>query len=217
MADTPTASPVRVMLVDDHPVVRAGYRRLLEHEPGLQVVGEHGDVATALHALDAAPDAAPDVIVVDLAMPELGGLELVREVHARHPATRVLVFSMHDTPAIVAEALRLGAAGFVTKGSAPEQLVRCVGQVGEGRDCVLSSDLAERQMNERQHAEEPLTAKEAAVLRLLAAGQSVPGIARTLGLSPKTVSNYQTMLRHKLGARTAIELLHCARARGHVA
>ncbi|CAD5367003.1 DNA-binding response regulator in two-component regulatory system wtih UhpB [Rubrivivax sp. A210] len=208
---------LRVMLVDDHPVVRAGYRRLLELESDLQVVAEHGDVDTALEALADLPAGGLQVVVVDLAMPRRSGLDLLREVGQRHPAIRVLVFSMHDNAAIVAEALRLGAAGFVTKGSAPEELVQCVRRVMAERAPVLSSDLAARHVLQQHRDEEPLTLKEMEVLRLLAAGDSVQAIAEALQLSPKTVSNYQTVLKHKLGAGTAIELLRHARERGYVA
>lgn len=212
-----SVSPVRVMLVDDHPVVRAGYRRLLELEPDLQVVDEHCGVDAALQAIGPGSTVLPQVIVVDLAMPRRSGLELVREVRQCHPAIRVLVFSMHDNTAIVAEAIRLGAAGFVTKGSAPEELVHCVRRVMAERAPVLSSDLSARHVLQEHRDEEPLTLREIEVLRMLAAGESLQAIGEALDLSPKTVSNYQTIVKHKLGATTAIELLRHARERGYVA
>jgi DNA-binding NarL/FixJ family response regulator len=209
--------PLRIMLVDDHPVVRAGYRRLLELEPDLRVVAEHGDVDAALQSIGQDPALDPQVIVVDLAMPRRNGLELVSELHRRRPSIRVLVFSMHDQPAVVAEALRLGAAGFVTKGSVPEELVRCVRRVMAERGPVLSSDLAARRVLQPHRTEEPLSPRELEVLQRLAAGDSLQVIGTALQISPKTVSNCQTAIRQKLGAVTPIELLRCARERGLLA
>jgi DNA-binding NarL/FixJ family response regulator len=209
--------PLRVMLVDDHPVVRAGYRRLLELEPDLRVVAEHGDVDSALQSIGQDPALDPHVIVVDLAMPRRNGLELVRELHRQRPSIRVLVFSMHDQPAIVAEALRGGAAGFVTKSCVPEELVRCVRRVMSERPPVMSSDLAGRKVLQQHRDEEPLSAREREVLRRLAAGDSLQAIGMALQISPKTVSNCQTALRQKLGALTPVELLRSARERGLLA
>ncbi len=217
MTGTAPGLRLRVMLVDDHPVVRAGYRRLLELEPDFEVVGEYGDVDAALEALAACADELPQAVVIDLAMPRRGGLELVRELRQRHPGVRALVFSMHDTPAIVSEALRLGAAGFVTKGSPPEELVRSLRCVGVQKAPVLSSDLAARHVLQQDADAERLTLKEIEVLRLLAAGEPLQAIAEALQLSSKTVSNYQTSIKHKLGASTPIELLRYARERGYVA
>lgn len=217
MVENVPGARLRVMLVDDHPVVRAGYRRLLELEPDFEVVGEYGGVDEALEALAASAEDPPHAVVIDLAMPRRGGLELVRELRQRHPGVRALVFSMHDTPAIVSEALRLGAAGFVTKGSPPEELVRSLRRAGAQTAPVLSSDLAARHVLRQEADADPLTLKEVEVLRLLAAGEPLQAIADALQLSSKTVSNYQTAIRHKLGASTAIELLRYARERGYVA
>jgi two-component system, NarL family, response regulator FusR len=217
MSSSPSTSALRVMLVDDHPVVRSGYRRLLELEQDVCVVAEHGDVDAALASLCAPEAMLPEVVVVDLAMPRRSGLELVREVRERQLAVRVLIFSMHDNSAVVGEALRLGAAGFVTKSSAPEELVRCLRCVRHHRGPVLSSDLVVRRLQGGIVEDEPLTLKELEVLRRLALGEAVSVIAETMKLSPKTVSNYQTNLKHKLGASTAIELMRYARERGYVA
>ena len=129
--------PVRVMLVDDHAVVRAGYRRLLADEPDLQVVAEHADAESAHAALVALPEATVEVLVLDLSMPGRSGLDLLRRVHQRWPALRVLGFSMHDSPAVVAQALAAGAAGFIKKSSEPALLVGAVGRVERGEVGVL--------------------------------------------------------------------------------
>jgi DNA-binding NarL/FixJ family response regulator len=213
---------VGVMLVDDHAVVREGYRRLLQAEPGLQVLAEHGDAESAQATLERQALgllAAPvQVAVVDLGLPGRGGLELTRRIAQRWPAVRVLVFSMHDHPATVAQALDAGAAGYVTKTSAPQLLVAAVRRVAAGERGVLSPDVA-------QHASAPsaqaphmrLSPREYDVLQGLLAGTTLEAIAQRLCISPKTVSNLQTQIRTKLGVATAMELLHYAQQHGLVA
>lgn len=207
---------LRVILVDDHPVVRAGYCRMLELEPDIRVVGEYGSVDAVLVALGDF-DPPPDVVVVDLAMPQRNGMELIRELRTRAPQVRALVFSMHDSSSIVGEALRQGAAGFVTKQCAPEELVASLRRVMVETAPVLSGDLASRHVLQLEEQVEPLSAKEIAVLQRLAAGETLQAISAVLQLSPKTVSNYQTSLKHKLGATNAIELIRSARERGYIA
>lgn len=203
---------LRVMLVDDHAVVRAGYRRLLEDEPDLLVVSEHGDADAAYAALGRQAQGAADVLVLDLSMPGRSGLDMLRRASLRWPALRVLVFSMHDSPAMVAQALKAGAAGFVTKSSEPALLVDALRRVGRGEIGVLSPDLA--RAVDSPAAEPPhraLSGREFDVLRGLVEGLTLDQIAARMHLSSKTVSNYQTQIRQRLGLATAIELLHYAR------
>lgn len=199
------------MLVDDHAVVRTGYRRLLELEPDMQVVAEHADAQAAYVALQAAPEAV-DVLVLDLSMPGRSGLDLLRRATLHWPALRVLVFSMHDSVAMVVQALNAGAAGYVTKSSEPALLVDAVRRVARG-ERALSPDvqaaLAAAPGSLPPHLE--LGAREFDVLHLLLQGRSVETIARQLHLSPKTVANHQTAIRHKLGVANAVELLRYAR------
>lgn len=207
------AGPLRVMLVDDHAVVRAGYRRLLEDEPGLQVVAEFGDAESAYAALGSAAAASADVLVLDLSMPGRSGLDMLRRARLRWPRLRVLVFSMHDSPAMVAQALAAGAAGFITKSSEPALLVAALRRVAAGDEAVLSPDIA--QVMAAPSAAPPqqvMSAREFEVLRGLVEGLSVEQIAERLHLSPKTVSNYQTQVRQRLGLSTAVDLLRYARA-----
>lgn len=211
--------PHRVLLVDDHPVVRAGYRRLIELESDFVVVGECGDVDSALEALEAIEPVSPgrpNLLVVDLAMPRRSGLELVKEVRQRYRDMRTLVFSMHDNTAIVSEALRCGASGYVTKASAPEELIDALRRVSRQNMPVLSSDLASRHFLKPVEQEQPLSLKEIEVLRRLAAGDSLATIASSLQISPKTVSNYQTSLKTKLNVSTPVELMRYARDHGYV-
>ena len=201
------------MLVDDHAVVRAGYRRLLEDEPDLQVVGEHGDADAAYAALGSLPQGSADLLVLDLSMPGRSGLDMLRRARLRWPSLRVLVFSMHDSPAMVAQALQAGAAGFVTKSSDPALLVAALRRVARGETGVLSPDLAGAAGHPGaappQHA---LSAREFDVLRGLVDGLTLEQIAERLHLSPKTVSNHQTQIRQRLGVATAVDLLRYAQA-----
>lgn len=206
------AFPLRVMLVDDHAVVRTGYRRLLQDEPDLQVVGEYGDADAAYAALGRQPQGSADLLVLDLSMPGRSGLDMLRRARLRWPTLRVLVFSMHDSPAMVAQALKAGADGFVTKSSEPALLVAALRRLGRGETGVLSPDIAAAAA--APAAEPPqqvLSTREFDVLRGLVEGLSVEQIAERLHLSPKTVSNYQTQIRQRLGVATAVDLLRYAR------
>lgn len=206
-------APLRVMLVDDHAVVRAGYRRLLEDEGDVLVVSEHGDAESAYAALGITAAASADVLVLDLSMPGRSGLDMLRRARLRWPALRVLVFTMHDSPAMVAQALRAGAAGFVTKSSDPAVLVSALRRVARGDCPVLSPDIAAAATAPSAAApHQALSGREFEVLRGLVDGLSVDQIAERLRLSSKTVSNYQTQIRQRLGVSTAVELLRYAQA-----
>lgn len=204
--------PLRLMLVDDHAAVRAGYRRLLEDESNLVVVAEHGSADAAYAELAAQPVPAVDLLLLDLSMPGRSGLDVLRRVRLRWPVLRTLVFSMHESPAMVAQALQAGANGFVTKSSEPAELVRAVWRVAAGETSVLSADLAGAlQAPSAEPPHQALTAREFEVLRGLVEGLTLEQIAQRLHVSPKTVSNLQTQLRQRLGVATAVDLLRYAR------
>lgn len=199
------------MLVDDHAVVRTGYRRLLELEGDIAVVAEHADANGAQAALQRDDGAGVDVVVLDLSMPGRGGLDLLRRGSLRWPRLRWLVFSMHDSPAIVGQALRAGAAGFVTKSSEPDELVHSLRRVAAGQVPVLSADVAAAAATPAsQPPHMALSAREFEVLRLLVQGGTPADIGQRLHLSPKTVSNLQTHIRQRLGVGNAVELLRYA-------
>lgn len=205
---------MKVMLVDDHAVVRAGYRRLLELEPDCEVVAEYAGADAALNALARTDGRGVDVLVLDLSMSGRGGLDLLRRASLRWPALPVLVFSMHDSAAMVTQALRAGAAGFVTKSSEPDELVQAVRRVAAGAVGVLSQDIAGLAQKGARAPHEMLSVREFQVLLGLVAGEEVEAIAERLHLSSKTVSNYQTLIRQKLGVSTAVELLRYAQQHG---
>ena len=201
---------IRVLLVDDHPVVRSGYLRLLDQAGGITVIAEADDADSGYAAFAAQ---APDVTVTDLAMPGGGGLALIRRVLLRDPRARVLVFSMHDGPMLVQRALEAGARGFVTKASPPECTVDAVRALHAGQR-YLSPDLAPALLQHDALREmerlATLSAREFEVFRLLAQGHSVGECADTLKLSPKTLANHQTVVKEKLGISTSAALVHLA-------
>ena len=206
---------IRVLLADDHPVVRTGYRRLLEQAGDIDVIGEAGDGNTAYVMFVAS---MPDVLVTDLSMAGSGGLELIRRVLQRAPEARVLVFSMHDGALLVRRALEGGARGFLTKASSPDCLVVAIRALHAGQR-YLGPDLPPALLQRDVHFETErlaaLSVREFEVFRLLAQGHSSAECAAALNLSPKTVANLQSMIKEKLGVATSAALAHLA-LRHHV-
>jgi two-component system, NarL family, invasion response regulator UvrY len=194
-----------VLLVDDHAVVREGYRRLLERQGDIEVVGEAEDAAAA-HASFCR--LKPQIVVMDITLPGTTGIEAMRRMLAHDPGARVLIFSMHEEAIFATHALQAGAAGYLTKASAPDALVQAVHSIASGKKYVsadIARKLALRELEAREAGE--LTEREFEVLQLLAQGRSIKDIAESMGLNPKTVANHQSAIKSKLGAETAIDLL----------
>lgn len=201
---------IRVLLADDHPVVRSGYLRLLDQAADIQVIAEAGDANAAYAAFTTHQ---PDVVVTDLAMPAGGGLELLRRVLLRDAQARALVFSMHDAPVLVRRALQAGARGFLTKASPPECLVDAVRELHAGRRYLgreLSPSLLDRHPHDEAERLAELSTREFEIFRLLAQGHSAAECAVALKLSPKTIANVQTAIKEKLGVITSAALVHLA-------
>jgi DNA-binding NarL/FixJ family response regulator len=203
------AKTLRIAIADDHAVVRAGYRRLLELDEGIEVVAEFADGESAYRWLCANP---ADILILDLSMPGRDGFATLQRLRYRVPSLRVLVFTMHDSPALAAQALRLGASGYVTKSSPPESLVDAVRSVGAG-GCPLSEDVAQARQtnppsNDLPHRQ--LSPREFDMFLLFAEGASVEEIAASRFLSAKTVANYQTTIRHKTGCANALAMYRYA-------
>jgi two-component system, NarL family, invasion response regulator UvrY len=200
-------TPIRIILVDDHAVVRAGFRRLLEQQPDIQVVADAGD---GDHAYSLFVEHEPDVVVMDLSMPGVSGLETIRRIVGREPLARILVFSMHEDASLAERAIQLGARGYVTKSSAPETLATAVAEVAVGK-LYLSSDIAKSiailKLTGDANPINTLSAREFEIYRLIIAGRSLADIAKVLNLSGKTVANYHTFIKHKLGIASDVELV----------
>ena len=204
---------VTVLLVDDHAVVREGYRRLLEDSGRISVVGE---ATSAAEAVEQFCRLLPDVVVMDIALPGVSGIEGTRRIRARAPQARVLVFSMHEDAIFVRRALEAGAAGYVTKSSAPRVLVRAVDAVASGQR-YLSHDVAQTLAFGDRSACQSLSAREFEVLELLVQGCTLGDIAAQLGLTAKTVANHQSSIKQKLGVETGAQLVRRAMQLGLVA
>ena len=205
---------ISVLLVDDHAVVRVGYRRLLERADNVQVIAEAGTAAAAYQAFCRTP---PDVVVMDISLPDVSGLEAMRRLLLREPRARVLVFSIDDEPIFANRALQAGAMGYVTKASAPDVLVDAVRAVAKG-ERYLSPDIARslalQQVSGEADVMQRLSDREFEIARLLAKGHSVRAVAELLCLNYKTVANYQTIIRQKLDADTPAKFMRIAAQHG---
>lgn len=207
-----------IVLVDDHEIVRQGLRALLEAQPDFSVVGEASD---GLNVLDLVEKLKPNLLIIDLMMPGLNGLEVVRQVSHRFPQTRVVVLSMYANEAYVLQALRNGAAGYLLKGSSTADLAQGVREVADGRP-YLSPQLSERAIEAyAQKAQstlldlyETLTTREREVLQLAAEGHRNGEIAERLFISPRTVETHRAHLMQKLALHSQTELIRYALQRG---
>lgn len=202
---------IAIVLVDDHAVVRAGYRALVGSQPDLEVVAEYADAASAYAGLR---ETRVDVVVFDLRMPGAGALETIARLARRDAPPAILVFTMYGTPEFARRALAAGARGFVTKSSPPEVLLDALRAVARG-ERFLSADVAQAlalASVDRANPLEDLTAREFEVLRLLLEGRTAEEVARALSLSLKTVRNLHYLVKAKLGVRDDIELVRLALA-----
>ena len=211
------SKPTSVLLVDDHAVVREGYRRLLERCPEIVVVGE---AASATEAYRAFCDLQPDVVVMDISLPDVSGVEAIRRLQLRDASVRILVFSIHDEAIFPKRAFQAGARGYVTKASAPEVLVDAVRSVAKG-EVFLSADVAQtlalHTVLKREDALRLLSDREFEILRLVAEGHSLQDIAERLSLAYKTIANYQSIIKQKLGVDTSVQLIRFAAENGLLA
>lgn len=210
--NTAQRARISVLLVDDHAVVREGYRRLLERDDRLVVAGE---AATAAEALRLDADLEPDVVVLDIGLPGVSGIEILRRIVARRAEAQVLMFSMHGDGIYATRAIDAGARGYLSKASAPDLLVDAVRAVAAGRR-YLSPDVREAMSRQSPstHLADALTTRELEVLRMLAQGFDMAEIGQRLGLSPKTAANHQSSIKQKLGANSALQLILVAQQFG---
>lgn len=208
---------IRVLLIDDHPVVRAGYQRLLEQTGDIVVSDQAPDAEQGYRLFCAAQ---PDVCVSDLSLPGIGGLELLRKIRARDPRAKVLIFSMYDAVQLIQRAVDGGASGFVSKQAAPDELVDAVRVVHAGGRYfgpgTATAPAAPSPADESARLNS-LSQREFEIFRLLAAGRSPAQCALVLNLSSKTVANNQSSIREKLAVATSAGLVHLAQRNGIIA
>lgn len=207
--------PVSILLVDDHPIVRQGLTTLLKSEADLEIVGEAEDGPAALRLLE---QLQPQVMILDLMLPGLSGLEVARRASRRAPDTRIVILSMHAHEAYVAEALAAGATAYVTKGAAGAELVQAVRAAAEGRR-YLSPSISEPALAAypAKGAADPLealTTREREVMQLTAEGLSGQEVSAKLHISPRTVETHRANLMRKLAVRNQRELVRYALERG---
>lgn len=203
---TMTSGAINVMLVDDHAVVRMGFRLLLEGSPDIKVVGEAESGEEACRKF---PELKPDVVVMDISMPGIGGLEAIDRILAREPAARILVLSAHEDAMHARRVLKAGAAGYLTKRSAAEALMQAIRQVQQGKTFLepeIAQQLAMQQLNGERNPLDMLSEKEFKVFLALAKGQSVAEIAEIMSLSPRTIGTHLYNIKQKLGASNSAEL-----------
>lgn len=213
------AAPIRVLLADDHALVRQGFRRILEDEPDIVVAGEAGGGA---EAIDLADRLDPDVVVLDLNMPEINGLHAAIEILRRQPRRRILMLSMYSDPQYVRNAFDAGVNGYILKNALETDLLTAVRAVAGGGRFVsaeLTSALAETRQGTADPADDAfskLSAREIQVLRLIALGRTNKEIAALLGVSANTVAVHRTNLMATLNLHKATELVLVAVKRGLV-
>ena len=202
---------IRVLIADDHPIVRQGLQQILGDTPEMRVVGE---ATNGQEALDMVRAEAWDVVVLDISMPDHSGLDILKQLTSERPGLPVLVLSMYSEDQFAMRVLKAGARGYLTKESAPEELVKAIRKVVSGGTYV-SACLAEKLAfdigaDSSKLPHEALSDREFQVLRLIAAGKSVKEIAAELSLSVKTVSTYRARLLEKMNLETNAELIHYA-------
>ncbi|MCU0495629.1 MAG: response regulator transcription factor [Chloroflexaceae bacterium] len=211
-------SNISIVLVDDHVVLRSGLRSLLEHESGYSVIGEAADGPTAIELV---VRLHPDVLVLDLMLPGMSGLEVIRHVRQHAPGTRVVVLSMHANALYVREALQAGAVGYVLKEAEASELLQAVGEAAQNRR-YLSQALMDQPTAAQvgvgvEDPYELLTDSERAILKLVARGHTSTEIAHQLCLSTRTIETYRASLMHKLELKNTAELVRYAIRRGIIA
>jgi DNA-binding NarL/FixJ family response regulator len=216
----PTPLKTKVLLADDHAVVRSGLKMVLDSQPDIEVVAEAGDGAEAVQK---ALSGDVDLAVLDVAMPRMTGLQAVAELHRRRPELRVLILSMYDNEQYFFEALKAGASGYVLKSAANRDLVEAIRSAMRGEPFLypaavtaLIRDYLERARSGEGVPEDPLTSREQEVVKLIAEGHTSEEIAQTLVISKKTVERHRANILDKLGMRNRVDLTRYAIRRGLV-
>jgi two-component system, NarL family, invasion response regulator UvrY len=205
---------LKILIVDDHPIIRTGLRRLLSSEPDIEI----REAASGREAISAFREDRPALVILDLNLPGLGGLEVIARLKIADPAARILVLSMHDEEIHVTRALQAGAIGYISKNAPPGEIIEAIRRVADGHT-YIEHEIAERlvfsNIRAPSHALEHLSSRDLEILRLLAGGCTLQ-IADTIGVSYKTAANNCTQIKVKLGATNAADLIRIAMRSGLV-
>jgi two-component system, NarL family, invasion response regulator UvrY len=200
---------MKILIVDDHPIVRAGLRRLLAAETDTEIA----EAATGKEALTLARANHPDLVILDLNLPGIGGFDLIARFVRDKPPPRILVLSMHDDPVFAMRALEAGAAGYVSKNAPPAQILEAMARLAKGQSYVgpeLAQQLAMWNARTHTHPLKDLSRRDLQILQLLGSGQSMQQIADALGIGYKTVANNCGQIKARLGVKRTAELIRFA-------
>jgi len=207
----------RILIADDHAVVRAGLRAVLQTNPELELAGE---ASGGLEALELVQQIHPDVLVLDLSMPDLDGISVTRQVKETNPQTRILILTVHEDEALLREAIKAGASGYILKRAAESELVSAIQVILRG-DLYVDPSLLRSLLDEQAKSKpaqpelvEPLTPREVDVLKLIVEGYTNRQIAEKLSISTRTVEGHRANLSEKLGLHSRVELVRFARDHG---
>ncbi len=202
---------IRILVADDHRIVREGLKKILSYENDFEIVGEAARVDEAISLLQ---QLRPDVLILDISMPGRSGLDALPDLHLHSPSTHILVLSMHPVEVHAVRSLKAGAAGYLTKDAVPEELVSAVRRIHTGRKYIspaLAEELATQLSdNGDRRPEQILSLRELEVLRQLAAGKKPAAIAEELGISARTIGTYRRRILEKLDLGTTADLIHFA-------
>jgi two-component system, NarL family, invasion response regulator UvrY len=206
----PNAQQISIMLADDHAVVRAGVRRLLEQDARFIVIAEVESGENAYHQYGGY---CPDILIIDLSMPGMGGMEAISRILMRYPAAKILVLSMHENAAFASQAIKAGARGYLTKNGLADELINAIVHIANGQtylNASMSQKITQQFLNTDTNHLQQLSAREFEIFRLLAEGVDSTEIGKILNISGKTVANYQTTIKQKLGIHNSVELVRLA-------
>ncbi len=208
---------INILIADDHAIVRTGLRALLRSEPGLQLVGE---ATGGYEAIELVGKTRPDILILDLSMPDLDGIAVTRQLKPQYPNLRILILTVHEDEAMLREAIRAGASGYIVKHAAEAELIAAIETIRRGDlyvdPAMLRVLLVEpkKPRTEQPASPDPLTPRETDVLKLIVQGYTNRQVGEELGISVRTVEGHRANLLEKLGLRTRVELVRYARDRG---
>ncbi len=217
MNDAPTTGQARILIVDDHPIVRRGLAQLIDHEPDLHVAYEAENAQEAFEILESAEDNLPEIAVVDISLPGMTGIDLIKHLRTRYPSVRILALSMLDENLYAERALRSGANGYIMKQEATERVITALRRVLRG-EVYLSDEMSSKMIQQLVSARAEggatslsrLSDREIEVFRRIGQGRSTRQIAEALHLSVKTIETYRENIKHKLKLKNASELVQHA-------